>query len=367
MMIERPTTSLKYATPSGSQLVPVVPSPPATPVDDQHSASIMDPNDTLPITLYDFSMLDYQLEKARVIGTGLWSTVCLAETHSTREPSLLTPPSSPPVQRAMASARLVAVKIPTATGAKDVFQQEAKILTCLMRRESAVEHVVGFHGLDPRNGALVLEAVIGGSLEHLNNRLRHLTEMERHLKLVKIFPGIARDLIGGLAFLHAAGVVHADIKPSNVLLDISDHHSQQELVYRARYIDFSASFRPACGDTTEYAGGTWDYMAPEQMVVTQQDTVTPASDVWALGITLLTLIIGASPYTETCGASNRFRLREAVKSGDPLGFARSDHTTQQRMAACQDNVDCCRHALQKDRGRRPSAMMWKKWFTSQEM
>ncbi|TKA70090.1 hypothetical protein B0A55_08025 [Friedmanniomyces simplex] len=194
-----------------------------------------------------------------------------------------------------------------------------------------------------------------------------MTEVARHLELVNLFAGLADDLISGLEFMHAAGVVHADIKPANVLLDISEHYSLPRPVVRARYIDFSASSRLESDDSTANAGGTWDYMAPEQMR-TQKELSTPsfASDVWSLGITLLSLIVGGSPYAAACG-DNLFMLREAIKSGDPFGFARMSPPAAKRMAACQDFIDCCRQGLKKDRERRVSADVWKGWLVSQEL
>lgn len=86
-----------------------------------------------------------------------------------------------------------------------------------------------------------------------------MTEVARHLELIAIFPGIAIDLVNGLDFLHAEGVVHADVKPGNVLLDISEHTTDSRPVIRARYIDFSAAFLPEEEDSETNAGGTWDY------------------------------------------------------------------------------------------------------------
>ena len=181
-----------------------------------------------------------------------------------------------------------------------------------------------------------------------------------------LFPKLAIDLVSGLRFMHSRGVVHADIKPANILLDISGHESYPEPVLRARYIDFSAAFIPDIEDAT-HAGGTWDFMAPEQLRI-QKDLNTPnfASDVWSLGITLLSIIVGGSPYIAACG-STPFMLREAIKAGDPLGFARMDLVVAKRMAACQDFVDCCRLALQKDRDRRATASAWEHWHVMHEI
>ena len=346
-------------------------SPPVTPLEG-HPDAETDNLEPLPETIeYDFAKIDYELERARIIGKGLWSTVLLSDAKcSTPDLSLSnlpTPPSSPPKRHYALPSSLFAVKLPARADAKDVFRQEAKVLTYLMHQSGATQYIVAFHGLDCRNAALVFEAVLGGSLESLNSRLKQMTEVARHVEMVSLFPRLADDLVSGLEFMHDADVVHADIKPANVLLDISEHYSLPHPVIRARYIDFSASFRRDSDDATANAGGTWDFMAPEQMRI-QKDLNTPtfASDVWSLGITLLSLLVGGSPYTAACG-DNAFILREAIKSGDPLSFARMSPRVQKRMAAAQDFVDCCRLALHKDRERRPSAGAWKAWLVNREL
>jgi serine/threonine protein kinase len=187
-----------------------------------------------------------------------------------------------------------------------------------------------------------------------------MTEVARHLEIISLFPGLAVDLIGGLEFLHANGVVHADIKAGNVLLDISQHAADGRPVVRARYIDFSAAFLEGEGegDAGKYAGGTWDYMAPEQMRPNCSPTF--ASDVWSLGLTLLVVLCGGSPYAPACG-NNMFMLREAVKTGDAIGFAKMDPVVRKRLDAVQDLVDCCRFALKKEPEKRVTAGTWAGW------
>ncbi|CAK4032551.1 kinase domain-containing [Lecanosticta acicola] len=353
------TSVSNFADISGMSLSPDTP---LTSIASERSS--LDCDDGPNVLAYDFSRIDYELERAKVLGTGLWSTVYLAEQKRTQAPRLsasLSPKKSPRWSRKSRSSSaptLFAVKVPSRQDAKEIFDQEARVLTHLLRRPTATQHIVSFYGLDPRNGALVSEAVIGGSLENLNGRLKVMTEVARHLELVNIFPGIAYDLISGLTFLHHEGVVHADIKPGNVLLDVSEHATQQQPVIRARFIDFSAAFIPSRGDSASNAGGTWDYMAPEQMRI-QKDLSTPtfASDVWSLGISLLYILVGDSPYSAAC-AGNVFMLREAIKTGDPLQFARMDPVARKRLAACQDFVDICRQALKKDREIRTSASAW---------
>ncbi|KAK4503534.1 hypothetical protein PRZ48_004449 [Zasmidium cellare] len=347
---------------------------PLTPLTGLSSGRSSLDSDGPEILSYDFSKIDYELERAKVLGTGLWSTVYMAEQKPVQPSrtglSLLSPPRSPRLTRrkprTASIPSLFAIKTIIRQDAKPIFHQEARVLTHLQRHPTSALHIIPFYGLDPRNNSLIFEAVIGGSLEDLTSRMKQMTEVARHLELITLFPGLAFDLINGLDFLHAHGVIHADIKPANILLDISHHLTDNKPIVRARYIDFSAAFIPSKGDSASDAGGTWDFMAPEQMRIQPEfNTPTFASDVWSLGITLLYVMVGESPYSEACGG-NVFMLREAIKTGDPLQFARMDSRVRKRLAACQDFVDCVRLAVKKERDIRITAAGWAGWLVEWE-
>ena len=112
---------------------------------------------------------------------------------------------------------------------------------------------------------LVMAYLGGGSLEE---RIEAGEEVEPE--------PLARDLLAALAAIHAAGVVHRDVKPSNVLFDDSG---------RACLADFGiAKPEDATSITqTNQIPGTAAYMAPE---LWRGEPASPASDLYSAGVVL---------------------------------------------------------------------------------
>lgn len=98
----------------------------------------------------------------------------------------------------------------------------------------------------------------------------------------------AAQVLDGLAHAHARGIVHRDVKPSNVLVEDTDAIS-------VKLLDFGlAQFDEA--DTLTNVGdvpGTLAYISPERL--SGQDA-TPASDVWAVGVMLWEALAGQHPF-----------------------------------------------------------------------
>ena len=97
--------------------------------------------------------------------------------------------------------------------------------------------------------------------------------------------GIGLDCCAGLGYAHAAGLVHRDVKPHNLL---TDAHG------RIKVADFGVarSLEGASITRTGSVLGTANYLAPEQA---RGEVVTTAADIYALGVTLHQLLTGHTP------------------------------------------------------------------------
>jgi len=110
-------------------------------------------------------------------------------------------------------------------------------------------------------------------------------EFERAARLV-------RELAEALAFAHARGVVHRDVKPANAMLDAA---------YRVHLMDFGLAARTGESGEARLTSdgavmGTPAYMAPEQAAAAA-DAADPPADQYSAGVVLYELLTGRPPFT----------------------------------------------------------------------
>ena len=154
----------------------------------------------------------------------------------------------------------------------------------LLRREARLvrklkhPRIVPVYGFEqgPHGSAVLLRHMKGGDA----GRLRGATP----LQIVRL----GREVAEALGYLHAMGVVHRDVKPTNVLLDETG---------RAHLADFGIAAVDSPVDdegVTLHGGGSRASMSPQQR---EGAPASPEDDVYSLGVLLYELLAGQSPFS----------------------------------------------------------------------
>ncbi|HSM50334.1 MAG TPA: serine/threonine-protein kinase, partial [Thermoanaerobaculia bacterium] len=152
------------------------------------------------------------------------------------------------------------------------FEREAAIATELAHRHLVAIREAGSEGTV---AWIAMELVDGESLgERARRGPLPVDEVLR----------IARDALAGLAALHASGLVHRDVKPSNLLLDADGTVKLADFGLARRF-----TAEEAQATSTAALVGTLDYLSPEQAL---GDELDGRSDLYSLGVVLFELLAG---------------------------------------------------------------------------
>jgi eukaryotic-like serine/threonine-protein kinase len=209
------------------------------------------------------------------------------------------------------------------------FEREAVAMAGVSHPNVVLVYDAGTAGDDGRTAYLVMELLDGPSCSALIGEGSPLPieEVER------IGLGVAR----GLAAAHAAGVVHRDIKPGNVVVSRGV----------PKIVDFGIARLEMEATSTLTAPqmtiGTAAYMSPEQAM---GKPVGPSSDVYSLGALVVALASGSPPF----GVSNSLALMRAhIDDAPPL-------LTELREDASPALAALVERMLAKDPADRPTAV-----------
>ncbi|MBI5957399.1 MAG: protein kinase [Chloroflexi bacterium] len=186
----------------------------------------------------------------------------------------------------VALGRTVAVKVlrPSLTNDPEFlkrFRQEARNVANLSHPNIVTVHDVGQEG---NTHYMVMEFVDGEDLKRLI-RASAPFSIDRSLS-------ISIKICAGVGYAHRAGLVHADVKPQNVLVTENDN---------VKVTDFGiaqalTSTKPTDQERQKVVWGSPHYFSPEQA---QGEVPTPASDVYAIGIVLFEMLTGRLPFVGT--------------------------------------------------------------------
>ncbi|MFD0374451.1 serine/threonine-protein kinase [Streptomyces sp. NPDC127112] len=179
--------------------------------------------------------------------------------------------------------RAIAVKVIRASGgdspegARDDerwFRREARVMARIRKHPRLAE--IHDHGADGGLLYTVMEYIEG---ESLAARLRagRQPSLEQTVRWTK-------QICSALAHVHAAGVVHRDVKPGNVVVDSAEGH--------AHLVDFGLARLPGGSFSSGQPVGSLGYMSPEHFA----GRVVAGSDLYSLGCVMYELLTGRSPF-----------------------------------------------------------------------
>ncbi len=189
----------------------------------------------------------------------------------------------------------VALKLMRPGAAEEKFADEADLMGLLSH-----PNLVGMleHGIAFGRPYIAMEFLIGGDLSEV---------MAAHRRSMRPFPAgmgvhVCLEVLKGLAYFHRAttktgaalDLIHSDVNPANVFFAGDGEVKLGDFgVASSSHVDI--------GPQPGMAAGKLSYLSPEQ---TRGEALSPASDLWAVGVMLHELVVGYHPFQRD-GASEQ--------------------------------------------------------------
>jgi len=180
------------------------------------------------------------------------------------------------------------------------FISEAKVQAALLH-----PNIVTLHSFFKEDGIYIMamEFAEGQTIKEVIQKKGPINEK----RAVNICLGI----LSGLSFAHSKGIIHRDIKSSNIMLSADDN---------VKIMDFGIAKVLGVKGLTETGGklGTIYFMSPEQIMADPK--IDQQTDVYSLGITLYEMLAGTLPFSDT---DSQFKVMKEIvelKLKDPRDF-----------------------------------------------
>ena len=186
------------------------------------------------------------------------------------------------------------------------------------RNAAGLHHpnIVGVYAIGEQEGLLyyAMELILGETLDERIARLKGLPTRDAAT--------LVRTVAEAVDYAHRLGVLHLDLKPSNILLDS---------IGMPKIADFGLARQlgEALSVQNERVAGTPSYMAPEQAAA-RRGVLSPATDVWGLGTILYECVTGTPPFLAAT-AEETLRL---VREGHVRKLSRSASVPRDLEAIC---------------------------------
>jgi eukaryotic-like serine/threonine-protein kinase len=191
-------------------------------------------------------------------------------------------------------AEAMKVLLPDQRAAAEIgerFRREIQLLGALSH-----PHIASLHNAFYHDGQLimVMELVSGETLRDKSRRAAmHVSQALQY----------TREVLSALEYAHARGVVHRDIKPTNIMITTED---------RVKLLDFGIAISDRSAELTApgFMIGSVHYMSPEQ---TMGDKATTRSDLYSVGVTLYEILTGRLPN----GGNTNFEIMRSRLNDQP--------------------------------------------------
>ncbi|KAL7449477.1 hypothetical protein ACHAWC_001535, partial [Mediolabrus comicus] len=245
------------------------------------------------------------------------------------------------------NGKQVALKrIPKEWTESDEFQREVNALCRLNDVAGGHPHICQMYDVfeDDDEYWLSMELIEGGEV------FEHLIENGAYSEAMAAT--FLRQFAEGLAFMHSAGVVHADLKPENLMLSSWDEEKAE-----VKLVDFGCSLIVSNKDPTEDDDQSYPstvaYDPPEKII--NKSAPNFKSDVWAAGCILYIILTGSHPFDKYSNCSDE-EIAEKLRS---IGLGKTklaDVIFDERTALLSPSViSLLRHMLHPDPEKRTTA------------
>ncbi|XP_015067340.1 mitogen-activated protein kinase kinase 9 [Solanum pennellii] len=313
---DRRHLNLRLPLPEPSERRPrfPLPLPPSSvPTINSTASTTTATNTTTTTTASTTTISISELEKLKVLGHGNGGTVYKVRHKRT--------------------SAIYALKVVHGDSDPEIRRQILREISILRRTESP--YVIKCHGVIDMPGGdigILMEYMNAGTLENLLKSQLTFSEL--------CLARIAKQVLGGLDYLHSHKIIHRDLKPSNLLVN-------REMEVKIADFGVSKIMGRTLDPCNSYVG-TCAYMSPERF---DPDTYGGnyngyAADIWSLGLTLMELYMGHFPFLPPGQRPDWATLMCAICFGEPPSLPEN---TSEKF---NDFMKCC---LQKESSKRWSA------------
>ena len=169
-------------------------------------------------------------------------------------------------------------------------KNEVKIMQKLRYHKGVIKLLEAFE--NEKYYFIIMENIIGGNLFNAINKMGKLPE--------SLARNIFKQLIETVQYIHSKGIVHRDIKPDNILLNLNN---------QIKLCDFGVSKEIKKGTLISDSCGTPAFIAPE---ILKDDPYDPyMTDIWSCGVVLYAMVSGFFPFA----GNNENELHKNILSG----------------------------------------------------